>query len=163
MIVSVDFDGTCVTHEFPETGKDIGAEIVLKSLYDSNCNIICVSMRSIEQTNSLGINTIQGIRDWFDKNDINLYAINNNPGQDTWSKSRKIYANTYIDDQFLGCPLQVNEEYSDRPFVDWYKVAVILQRMGLISSNDIIGVLDDLTVKYPKLYGKYNYNNLKFA
>lgn len=25
MIIAIDFDGTCVTHEFPKIGKDIGA------------------------------------------------------------------------------------------------------------------------------------------
>lgn len=25
MIIAVDFDGTCVTHEFPRVGKEIGA------------------------------------------------------------------------------------------------------------------------------------------
>lgn len=32
MIIAVDFDGTCVTHEFPRVGKDIGAVPVLKEL-----------------------------------------------------------------------------------------------------------------------------------
>lgn len=30
MIIAVDFDGTCVTHEFPYVGKEIGAAEVLK-------------------------------------------------------------------------------------------------------------------------------------
>lgn len=30
MILGLDFDGTCVTHEFPKIGKDIGAIPVLK-------------------------------------------------------------------------------------------------------------------------------------
>ena len=25
MIIAIDFDGTCVTHEYPKIGKDIGA------------------------------------------------------------------------------------------------------------------------------------------
>lgn len=32
MIIAVDFDGTCVTHEFPKVGKDIGAAPILKNL-----------------------------------------------------------------------------------------------------------------------------------
>jgi hypothetical protein len=32
MIIAVDFDGTCVTHDFPHVGKDIGAVPVLKEL-----------------------------------------------------------------------------------------------------------------------------------
>lgn len=160
MILSVDFDGTCVTHDFPKTGKNIGAEIVLKEI-SSYCDIICVSMRSEEQANSMGVDTIQAIKDWFNNEDIKLTAINNSPGQEEWSKSRKIYANLYIDDQFVGCPLQLNEEYSNRPFVDWFKIAVIFANIGLISKKRIVGLLDDLKAKYPKLYAKYEYNELK--
>lgn len=32
MDIVIDFDGTCVTHEFPLVGKDIGAVPVLKKL-----------------------------------------------------------------------------------------------------------------------------------
>jgi len=32
MEICIDFDGTCVTHEFPKVGKDIGAVPVLKKL-----------------------------------------------------------------------------------------------------------------------------------
>jgi len=30
MIIAVDFDGTCVTHEYPFLGKDVGAVPTLK-------------------------------------------------------------------------------------------------------------------------------------
>ena len=46
MLISVDFDGTCVSHEFPHIGKNIGAEIVLKALSDAGHDIICMTMRS---------------------------------------------------------------------------------------------------------------------
>ena len=32
MVIGIDFDGTCVTHEFPFVGIDIGAVPVLKEL-----------------------------------------------------------------------------------------------------------------------------------
>ena len=32
MTFAVDFDGTVVTHNYPEVGKNVGAEIVLKKL-----------------------------------------------------------------------------------------------------------------------------------
>ena len=32
MIIAIDFDGTCVTHDFPGIGKDIGAIPILKKL-----------------------------------------------------------------------------------------------------------------------------------
>ena len=32
MTFAVDFDGTVVTHNYPEVGKNVGAKIVLKKL-----------------------------------------------------------------------------------------------------------------------------------
>ena len=46
MIIAVDFDGTCVTHEFPRVGKEIGAAEVLKELTDKGHKIILFTMRS---------------------------------------------------------------------------------------------------------------------
>lgn len=31
LYIGIDFDGTCVTHDFPRIGKDIGAQPVLKA------------------------------------------------------------------------------------------------------------------------------------
>lgn len=36
MTFAVDFDGTVVTHNYPEVGKNIGAEIVLKKLAEEH-------------------------------------------------------------------------------------------------------------------------------
>ena len=152
MIISVDFDGTCVTHEFPKTGKNIGAEIVLKELSDCDHKIICTSMRSNEHSITINTDTIKGIKDWFSENDIKLYAINDNPSQDAWSKSRKIYANLYIDDQFLGCPLCYNKEYSDRVFVDWYTVTKMLSEMNVIDGENGIKIMSKLKEKYSEIY-----------
>jgi conserved hypothetical protein len=46
MIIAVDFDGTCVTHEFPRVGEEIGAAEVLKELTDKGHKIILFTMRS---------------------------------------------------------------------------------------------------------------------
>ena len=119
-------------------------------------------MRSDEHKEIVGVDTIQAVRDWFKVHGLKLYSINDNPNQNKWSKSRKIYANVYIDDQFLGCPLQVNESYSSRPFVDWYKVAIMLYNLGLISSEQIQVILNKLKNKYPKLYMKYEYDTILF-
>ena len=40
MEICIDFDGTCVTHEFPKVGKDIGAVSVLKKLLLSNIKAV---------------------------------------------------------------------------------------------------------------------------
>ena len=45
MYIAVDFDGTCVTHEYPKVGKDIGAAPVLKKLIKEGHQLILHTMR----------------------------------------------------------------------------------------------------------------------
>jgi hypothetical protein len=124
-IISIDFDGTCVTHDYPKVGKDIGSVKVLKRLIDKKHKLILNTMRS-------DISYINDAIDWFKINDIPLYGINENPTQKTWSNSRKIYSNYYIDDAAIGIPLKYDENLSLRLFVDWKKVEEILEEMNLI-------------------------------
>ena len=46
MILNIDFDGTVVTHAFPEIGDDIGAVPVLKALVENGHQLILFTMRS---------------------------------------------------------------------------------------------------------------------
>ena len=43
--IAIDFDGTVVTHAYPEIGEDAGAAPVLKELTDNGCRLILYSMR----------------------------------------------------------------------------------------------------------------------
>lgn len=124
MVIAIDFDGTCVTHEYPKVGKDIGAAPVLKKLREKGHLLILHTMR-FEETERDAIN-------WFIANDILLYGVNRNKTQWRWSKSPKIYANLYIDDAALGCPLKTDPELSDRPFVDWEAVEKLLIERGIL-------------------------------
>lgn len=56
---------------------------------------------------------------WFKVNGIELYGVNEDPGQKEWTKSPKVFANIYIDAAALGCPLLFDIMISGRPFVDW--------------------------------------------
>ena len=38
-LIAVDFDGTVVTHAYPEIGDDAGAVAVLKELTDNGCRL----------------------------------------------------------------------------------------------------------------------------
>lgn len=158
MFVSVDFDGTCVTHEFPQTGKNIGAEIVLRALANAGHKIICVSMRSGEHKDTVGVDTVKAIEDWFKKERIKLYAINDNPAQISFSNSRKVFAHIYIDDQFLGCPLIEDAQYSHRAFVNWYGVTIYLFVNGFLSLEEVKKVISELKKTYPDLYLKKNHS-----
>ena len=42
MYIAVDFDGTCVTHDYPEVGKDIGAAPVLRALRERGHHIMAL-------------------------------------------------------------------------------------------------------------------------
>lgn len=140
MYIGVDFDGTCVTHEFPKIGKDIGAVPVLKKLVENGHQLILFTMRS-DKTETLSDHAeiickaedyLAQAVNWFKENDIPLYGIQKNPTQHTWTESPKAYCHLYIDDAALGCPLQYDGVFSSRPYVDWEKVSVYLIDNGLI-------------------------------
>lgn len=120
MYIAIDFDGTCVTHEYPRVGKDIGAVPVLKKLTDSGHQLILNTMRSGDEL----ADAIQ----WFIDNDIPLYGVNENPTQKSWTASPKVYAHLYIDDAALGCPLMFDHTVSNRHFVNWELVDKYIDR-----------------------------------
>ena len=88
-VIAVDFDGTCVTHEYPHVGMDIGAEPVLRELAGMGYRLVLYTMRS----GSL----LKDAKNWFAERKIPLYAINENPEQKSWTSSPKVYADFYID------------------------------------------------------------------
>ena len=84
MTINIDFDGTCVTHDFPKVGKSIGAEKVLKRLADNGHQLILFTMRSDRKEAKPVIDpTIQNVTgkfltdavNWFKENNIPLYGI----------------------------------------------------------------------------------------
>jgi hypothetical protein len=143
MTINLDFDGTVVTHAFPHVGKDIGAVPVLKALTDAGHQLILFTMRSdrkekgaeIEDPTIVDVtgNFLTDAVNWFKENDIPLYGIQTNPTQSTWTTSPKSYAEIMIDDSALGCPLIFDSTLSHRPFVDWVRIAEMLNEMGLIN------------------------------
>ena len=139
MILNIDFDGTCVTHDFPRVGKEIGAVPILKRLVENGHQLILFTMRSDrtekKETNDPTIQDVTGefltdAVNWFKKHDIPLYGIQTNPTQHNWTTSPKSYAELMIDDSALGCPLRYDLQVSERPFVDWETVELYLENMG---------------------------------
>ena len=124
MYIAIDFDGTCVTHDYPRIGKEIGATKVLKRLVEAGHKLILNTMRSDKE--------LQDAVNWFKKNGIELYGVNENPTQKRWTNSPKVYAHMYIDDAALGCPLINAPELSNRPFVDWDSIDLQLIQKGII-------------------------------
>lgn len=164
MTIAVDFDGTCVTHDFPKVGKNIGAEIVLKKLADKGHKIILYTMRShpsekTESAEASGMipttdDCLQDAIDWFAKYDIPLYGVNDNPSQHLWTDSPKVYANIYIDDAALGIPL-VYEDMKHiydgsvmRPYVGWVRVSELLYESGILTYNDMMDIKKEFNKRY---------------
>lgn len=124
MIIAVDFDGTCVEHEYPEVGMDVeGAVDVLKALRANGHRIILFTMRS-------GSKLDAALR-WFKERKIDLWGINENPEQKEWTSSPKVFADLYIDDSAVGCPIMFVDG-ARRPMVNWAKVRTQLENDGLL-------------------------------
>lgn len=113
-IIALDFDGTLVTHEYPDIGQNIGAEFWLKNAQESyECKYILNTMRSG--------NELVAAVNWCERVGIELWAVNQNPEQKRWTQSPKVYAHLYIDDAVLGIPL-IHPNNGGRAYVNWQLV-----------------------------------------
>lgn len=116
LVVGLDFDGTCCEHRYPDIGADIGAIPWLLRLNELGAKIVLNTMRDGEE--------LEQARVWLENQGVQLYGVNRNPTQDSWTTSPKVYAHVYIDDAALGTPL-VRPEGS-RPYVDWTVVGPMI-------------------------------------
>lgn len=124
MIIAVDFDGTCVEHDYPYIGMDAeGAVDVLRELVAKGHRLILFTMRSGDK--------LEAAVKWFKERKVELWSINTNPEQREWTESVKVYAHYYIDDSSVGCPIKFIDGVP-RPVVDWAKVRAIFQNDGVL-------------------------------
>ena len=122
-IIALDFDGTVVTHAYPEVGEDIGAVAVLKELVAQEDKLILWTMRSGT--------LLEDAVAWFKKHDIPLWGINEHPTQKEWTESPKLHADLLIDDSALGCPTCFLDG-ERRPAADWRRIRELLVRLGYL-------------------------------
>ena len=123
MNINIDFDGTCVEHDYPRIGKEIpNCVSTLKKLVHNGHNLILFTMRDSKEL----FEAVQ----WFKERDIPLFGVNTNPTQIEWTTSPKSYADIMIDDTAIGCPLYDNP--NGRPHVDWFEVESKLILMDII-------------------------------
>lgn len=109
--IAVDFDGTCVRHEYPGVGPDVpGAVETLRRLVERGDKLILWTIRSGSH--------LEDAKLWFAERGLPLFGVNENPDQKSWSTSPKVYAPIYIDDAALGAPL-LRAVGGGRPYVDW--------------------------------------------
>ncbi|HEX7653776.1 MAG TPA: hypothetical protein VF607_09735 [Verrucomicrobiae bacterium] len=123
MVFAVDFDGTVVFHKFPHVGAPTpGAIDTLRYILSHGGRIVLNTMRSDRPERAYLTEAVE----WFALHHIDLYGINKNPGQASWTTSPKVYAHYYIDDAALGAPLKYDPELCERMFIDWRSVRQIL-------------------------------------
>ncbi len=106
LIIAIDFDGTIVEDEYPGIGKPrIFAFETLKKLQENGHRLILWTYRS-------GIRLNEAVA-FCNKNGIEFYAVNKSfeEEQFDYSKSRKIYADLFIDDRNIGGVLGWGEIY----------------------------------------------------
>lgn len=124
MIIAVDFDGTCVEHDYPSVGIDVeGAVEVLRAIVAKRHRLILFTMRS-------GSKLDDAVK-WFRDRKIELWAVNENPEQREWTSSPKVYADLYIDDSAIGCPIRFIDGVR-HPVVNWSKIKSILESDGIL-------------------------------
>lgn len=141
-IFAVDFDGTCVADAaYPDySAEDIGSVPVLRRLVRAGHRLILWTVRSNHTMDMTADVTTLGPRkegsqldmalEWFARHAIPLYGVNNNPSQEAWSSSPKVFCDYVIDDKSLGVPL--TEIRGKRPYVNWDAVEQMLIDMRLL-------------------------------
>lgn len=106
LIIAVDFDGTIVDDAYPKIGKTrLFAFETLKRLQEDGHRLILWTYRS-------GLRLEEAVK-FCNDNGIQFYAVNKSfpEEQFDYSKSRKIYADLYIDDRNIGGVLGWGEVY----------------------------------------------------
>lgn len=165
--IVIDFDGTCVKHQFPLVGESIGAEPVLRELVAAGHRLILSTMRSdikvVQGAEHKEIvaqpgNYLSDALEWFKKNNIELYGVQTNPSQKRWTSSPKAYGHLHIDDAGLGCPLIIPEDPAERPYVDWNKARAIMEIDGILPCLNVRSALIRLAWgdRLNNLYRKFN-------
>lgn len=134
MIIAIDFDGTLAEHEFPAIGRENEHAIdTCLALQREGHKLILLTMRSDRPEGKFLTDAVE----WCRERGLEFWAVNENPEQESWTGSRKVYANLYIDDAALGCPLFYPiGSMNTRAAVDWVEVIDYLRvRNALPNEN----------------------------
>lgn len=118
MFIAIDFDGTIAEHEFPKIGRPVPyAFTYMRTFRDLGAKLILWTMRSDGQAHG---DVLTQAVEFCRQHGIEFYGVNGNPEQRAWTSSPKAYAQIYIDDAALGCPLVYPK--SGSPYVNWEQV-----------------------------------------
>ena len=116
MIFTIDFDGTVVDHRYPDIGPELPLALdVLHEMLERKHRLILLTMRSnSEMSGPMLSNAVT----WLKDHKVDLWGINENPEQKTWTLSPKPHADLGIDDKYFGAPL-MQLAWMKRPGIDW--------------------------------------------
>jgi len=121
--IGLDFDHTCVRSEkYPDYYENPHCAVVLRKLQKKGYKLILITMREGK--------FLDDALEWFKKHGIELYGINDNPDQHTWTTARKVFVNWFIDDRNLGTPMVYPKNRKE--YVDWYEVEKWFIKQGLL-------------------------------
>lgn len=128
MILAIDFDGTLVRHEFPAIGPEVpGAFEWLRRFQAAGASLILWTMRSDGPERQEDTPLADAVA-FCRERGVEFWGVNSNPGQHSWTSSRKVFAHAYIDDAAFGCPL-VPPSDGKRAYVDWSVVGPAVMRL----------------------------------
>ncbi len=122
--IGIDFDGTVVEHRYPDIGPQNGPSLYyLRKFIECGAKLILCTMRSGDPLDEAVL--------YLEKNEIELYGVNENPDQISWTDSPKPWCHLYIDDAAFGCPLI----QKDRMAADWTVIGP--QVLWLLENNHV--------------------------
>lgn len=103
LVLACDFDGTIVTHDYPNIGKPIkNAFKVLKQLQRNGHKLILWTCRQGKE--------LQEAIDYCKQNGLEFNAVNENVYKSaTFNPYPKVYADMYIDDRGYGAVIDWDE------------------------------------------------------
>ena len=126
MYICVDFDGTVVDHRFPYIGEPVPLAIKwLKRWHELGAKLILFTVRSDGAKHGSVLSEAVA---YLEERGVQLYGINQNPDQEDWSISPKAFADIYIDDAALGCPLVQPCGFA-RQCVNWAQVGPAVEKL----------------------------------
>lgn len=96
MIIAIDFDGTIVSHRYPEIGSEIPfATATIRRLIEEQHQVILWTVRRGK--------LLQDAVDWCKERGIEFYAVNKSyPEEEPGEGYAKVNADMFIDDCNLG-------------------------------------------------------------
>ena len=145
--IAIDFDGTIVTHEFPEIGRLLpGVKETMQALWKNGHKIFLWTMRGYHPEHK---RCLEAAVAWLDDRNIMPDSVNRSTSGFS-TTSPKQHANLYIDDEALGCPVcyYPNTNKEQVLCADWMQIANILKEIGYISAEQLKEIQHDIISTY---------------